>query len=116
MDKIVCKWEQSVGVRVKVTDTIYFTKHEDISVVQKAIYGRIVLDYFPQKEYPYLTCLIVGVNLINFPGEVGTLMVDMLTYKFLFDSVLPTPYAKFMAIDIKKSTSTRRRPNMSIWD
>ena len=38
----------------------------------KATYGRIVADYFPHKEDPYCTCLTVGVNLINYPGNVGT--------------------------------------------
>ena len=40
-------------------------------------------------------------NLINYPGDCGTPMADLLTVKLLFNSVLSTPQAKFICIDIK---------------
>ena len=93
---------QGVDGHVKGTSIIYFIKHKDMPADQKATYGQIVVDYCPQKEYPYCTRLTMGVVLINLPGKVGTPMADMLTYKLLFKSVLLTPYVKFMGIDIKK--------------
>ena len=81
---------------------------------RKATYVRIVVDYLPQKEYPYRTRLTLGGNLINYHGDVGTPTTKMLVSKLLSDSVLLTPYAKFMGIDSKSSTSTRRWPDMSI--
>ena len=64
-------------------------------------YGRIVVYYRPQKEDLYLTRLTVGGNLINFLGDVGTPMTNMLTCKFLLNIVLLTPNSKFVGIDIK---------------
>ena len=69
---------------------------------QKLTYGHILVDYHPHKEYPYCKCCTLGGCLTNYPGDIGTPVVDMLTYKLLFNSVLSTPYAKLMVIDIKK--------------
>ncbi len=40
-------------------------------------------------------------NLINYPGDCGTPMADLLMVKLLFNSVISSPQAKFMCIDIK---------------
>ena len=37
---------------------------------------------------------------MNYPGDVGTRTADMLTVKLLFNSVISTPGAKFMSLDI----------------
>ena len=47
------------------------------------------------------TRLTVGGNLINYPGDCGTPTADMLTVKLLINSVISTPYPKFMTINIK---------------
>ena len=90
-----------VSGRAKVTNKIYFIKNKYIPENQKETYGKIVVYYYPQKEDPYRTHLAVGVNLINRPGDFGTPTADILTSKLLFNSMLSTPYAKFMGIDIK---------------
>ena len=66
---------------------------------QKSTYGRIVLDYLPQKEYPYQKGLTVGGNLMNYPGDVGTTTSDMITSKLLFNSILLNIYTKLMVIE-----------------
>ncbi len=43
----------------------------------------------------------MGGNLINYPGNCGTPTADLLTVKLLFNSIISTPHAKFMCIDIK---------------
>ena len=43
----------------------------------------------------------MGGNLINYPGECGTPAADLLTVTLLFNSIISTPNAKFMSIDIK---------------
>jgi hypothetical protein len=43
----------------------------------------------------------MGGNLINYPGDCGTPTVGILTVKTLFNSIVSTPSAKFMTIDIK---------------
>ena len=59
------------------------------------------MDYHPQKGDPYQTCVTVGGNLINCPGDVGITTANMVVSKFLFDSVMLASYAKFMGIHIK---------------
>ena len=43
----------------------------------------------------------MGGNLVNYPGDCGTPTADLLTVKLLLNSVISTPQAKFMTIDIK---------------
>ena len=43
----------------------------------------------------------MGGNLINYPGDCGTPTADLLTIKLIFNSIISTPNAKFMNIDIK---------------
>ena len=76
------------------------------NVVQRGVNSHLADLKISQKEYPHQTRLTVGGNLINHPGDVGTLMAEMLVPKLLLNSVLLTPYSKFMGIDIKTFTST----------
>ena len=69
----------------------------------KKNHGRIVVDYHPQKEEPYRRCLTVGGNLINYPGDIGNPTSDMIASKLIFNSVLSTPYAKFMGFVLEIS-------------
>ena len=64
-------------------------------------YGRVVVNYRPEKDDPYRTRLTVGSNRVNYPGNCGTPTVDLLTVKLLLNSVVSTLNAKFMTIDIK---------------
>ena len=59
------------------------------------------MNYRPEKVDPYCTRLTVGGNLFVYPGDCGTPTVDFLTVKLLLNSVISTPGAKFMTIDIK---------------
>jgi hypothetical protein len=43
----------------------------------------------------------MGVNLINYPDNCGIPTADLLTAKLMFNSIISTPNAKFMTIDIK---------------
>ena len=56
---------QGVCGHVKVTRKIYLTKHKDTPEDQADNYGRIVLNYLPQKEDSYQTCLTLVIYLIN---------------------------------------------------
>jgi hypothetical protein len=42
----------------------------------------------------------MGGNLINYPGNCGTPTADLLTVKLLLNSIMSTPNARFMSIDI----------------
>jgi hypothetical protein len=43
----------------------------------------------------------MGGNLINYPDDCGTPTADLLTVKWMLNSVISTPNAKFMTINIK---------------
>ena len=64
-------------------------------------YGRVVVNYRPEKSDPYCTRLTVGGNLIVYPSDCGTPTVDLLTVKLLINSIISSPGAKFLTIDIK---------------
>ena len=89
--------------RVKGTDTIHFIhKHQLPADRWKDVtYGRICCNYREQKEEKNRTRLTVGGDRINYTGDCGTPTADLLTVKLLLNSVISTPYAKFMGIDIK---------------
>ena len=42
----------------------------------------------------------MGGNRINYPGDCGTPTADLQTVKLLLNSVISTPGAKFMTMDI----------------
>ncbi len=63
-------------------------------------YARICANYRPEKADPNRIRITLGGNLVNYPGDVGTRTADMLTVKLLFNSVISTPAAKFMSLDI----------------
>jgi hypothetical protein len=66
-------------------------------------YGRIrlVANFRSEKDDPCHICRNIGGNCINFPGDCGTPTADMLTTKLLLNSIISTPGARFMTIDMK---------------
>ncbi len=100
-------WSQSFGKEIRrlatVTETIVFVtkqqipgyRHRDIT------YGRIVCAYRSEKKDPHRTRITMGGNLLNYPGDCCTPTADLLTIKFMFNSIILTTNAKFMTIDIK---------------
>ena len=64
-------------------------------------YGKFECSVRPLKvDKPNRTGLVMGGDRINYVGEVGNPMAEMLLVKILFNRVVSTPGAKFMAIDI----------------
>ena len=64
-------------------------------------YARIVCVYQGGKKDKYRTRITMGGNLVNFPGDCGTPTADLLTVKLLLNSIISTPNAKSMTLDIK---------------
>jgi hypothetical protein len=58
---------QGVGGRQKGTNTVYYIRHDQVPENRRkdVTYGRICVDYRPQKEEPNRTRLTVGGNLID---------------------------------------------------
>jgi hypothetical protein len=99
-------WSNSFGNEIRrlaiTTETIFFINKTDIPQDCKGdeTYGLIVCDYREGKKAKYHTRITVSGNLINYPGDCGTPTADLLTVKLLFNSIISTPNAKFMSIDI----------------
>lgn len=82
------------GIRdIKGTDCITFICHKDIPIGHKIAYARIVCNIRPQKKGTDRTRMTIGGNLLDY--------ANLITLKLLLNSVLSTPEAKFMTIDIK---------------
>ncbi len=61
------------------------------------MYARAVADHCPQKEEPNHIQIMASGNLINYPGELTTWMADITMAKLLWNSVLSTQGAKYIA-------------------
>jgi hypothetical protein len=83
------------------TNTIFFINRSQVPTDRKVTYGRIVWTIRPQKKETHRTRLTEGGNLINYPYDVSTATADITTAKIIFNSVVSTPNAKFMGLDIK---------------
>jgi hypothetical protein len=94
---------QGVGKREVGTNTIFFLPYQDIPEDRKGdiTYGRLCVDYRPQKTEPNRTRLTVGGNLIDYPGDVSTPTANITTAKLIINSTLSTKGAKYMCGDIK---------------
>ena len=88
----------------KGTDAIFVMNHDQIKNIpagKTITYGRLVVDYRPQKEDPNRVRLTAGGNLITCDMEVTTKTADLTTSKIMWNSVVSTALAKYMCIDIK---------------
>jgi hypothetical protein len=90
---------QGIGGQEKGTNTVYFISHDKFPQDRRkdVTYGRICVDYWPQKAEPNRTRLTVGGNLIDYPGDVSTPTAGTTTAKLVINtSTIPTPNARYM--------------------
>jgi hypothetical protein len=80
---------------------MFFISHKDLPSQKKATYLRIVAKIREEKKETHRLRFTVGGNLIQYDGNVSSPTADLTTAKLIFNSVLSTPDAKFMTIDIK---------------
>jgi hypothetical protein len=94
---------QGVGTRIMGTDTIFFITKQDIPVDrrQDVTYGKSVCEYKPNKAEKECTHFTVGGDKINYPGNCATPTRDLTSFKIMLNSVISTPGARFMSLDIK---------------
>ena len=95
---------QGVGNRIKdPTNTCHFIPKGKVPAnrFKDVTYGKFECTERPQKAEKHRTRLVMGGNRIKFPGDVGTPTAEMLLVKIMLNSVISTPGAKFMSIDIK---------------
>jgi hypothetical protein len=63
-------------------------------------YGSFVVDIKDHKEEKEHTRITVGGDQIEYPGDKSTQTAGLTTVKILINSVISTPNAKFLVIDI----------------
>jgi hypothetical protein len=87
---------------VEGTDALHFIDYNEIPRDRRkdVTYARICADYRPEKSDPNRIRITVGGNLVNYPGDVGIKTADLLTVKLMLNSVISTPGAKFISMDI----------------
>ena len=113
------KWlAQSMLGQVKGTNTIFFINK--IEVLQNrysdVTYWHIICGYGEGKAEPNQTRLTAGRDKINHPEDCVMPTADILTIKLLINSVMSTPNAKFMTIDINFVILTPHSNGMNISD
>ncbi len=86
------------------TNTIVFIKKYQVprDRAKDVTYGLITTLIRPEKlDEPNRTRLVAGGNRVHYPGDAGTPTADLLTIKLFLNSIISTPNAKFMTMDIK---------------
>jgi len=86
------------------TNTIVFIKKNQVPQdrAKDVTYGLITCLVQPEKiDEPNRTRLVAGGDRVHYPGDAGTPTANLLTVKLLLNSIISTPNAKFMTMDIK---------------
>jgi hypothetical protein len=100
-------WSQSFSKEIRqlatTTKTISFLTKSEIPQAQRKdiTYGCIVCTYRSKKRDPYRTRITMGGKLVNYPYNCGTPTANLLTMNLMLNSIVSTPNAKFMTIDLK---------------
>jgi hypothetical protein len=73
-----------VGGHVKGTNTIKFVHKKDIphNRLKDVTYGQFMCTIQQEKKETNCTCLAVGEDRINYPGDIVTPTANMLAAKF----------------------------------
>ena len=83
------------------TNTIFFIPRSGVPPGKTITYGRLVASLRPNKDEPYRVRVTVGGNRLDYIGDTTTHCASQTTTKCLLNSVISTPAAKFMTVDIK---------------
>jgi hypothetical protein len=93
------------------TNTIRCIPKHQVPPSKTPTYPRIVVTNRPNKASPIRFRVTVGGDRIQYPDEVSTEASNLATVKLLLSSIISTPGAKWMSIDIKdfylKTTMSR---------
>ena len=87
------------------TNAMFVMSHKEIrrafELKKKFTYGNPVVDYRPQKDDPHRIRITAGGNLITYESSPSVRTADLDTAKLHWNSVISTPGAKYMCLDIK---------------
>ena len=84
-----------------VTNTLYFCHLSQILSDRKVTYTKLVATLWTQKEEENRVRVTVGGDKLDYPGVTSTDTASISTLKFLLNSVISTPLARFLTLDIK---------------
>jgi hypothetical protein len=81
---------QGIGERIKGTDTMRFIHKHKIPVdrLKDVTYIKIVCTVRTEKKDPNRMRATMGVNLINYPDDVGVPTANLLLIKIFLNSVI----------------------------
>jgi hypothetical protein len=89
----------------KGTNAMFVMNHDEIRTIlkqkKKFTYGNPVVDYRPQKDDLHRIRITAGGNLITYESSPSVRTADLDTAKLHWNSVVSTPGAKYMCLDIK---------------
>jgi hypothetical protein len=89
----------------KGTNAMFVMTHDKIKQAVAAgkifTYMNPVADYRPQKEGPYQIRITAGGNLIDYESNASVRTADLDMAKLHWNSVVSTPLARYMCLDIK---------------
>ncbi len=89
----------------KDTNAMFVMTHDEIMHALASnkffTYANPVVNYCPQKDDPHQIHITAGGNLINYKGNASVRKADIDTAKIHWNSVISTPNAKYMCLDIK---------------
>ena len=84
-----------------MAQTQFISFHQIKNLWKKLTYDWTVVSYRPQKEDPYRFQITVWGDKIHYAGETFASNADIITIKWLFNSVISTKFAKLLDLDIK---------------
>jgi hypothetical protein len=89
----------------KEMHAMFVMTHNEIKHVlqqgKKFTYGNMVVDYQPQKNDPHCIHITASVNLITYNSSPSIQTADLDMANLHWNSVISTPRAKYMCLDIK---------------
>jgi hypothetical protein len=112
------KWMKSTAneiSRLYTTNKIRLKRRSDIPKRRKVTYGSFIVDIKDHKEEKERTRLTVGGDQIEYPGDKSTRTAGLTTEKILIYSVISTPNAKFLVIDINNFYVNTPSEDSNIW-
>ncbi len=100
------------GIRhLKGTNTCFFICKEQVPLDKQPTYGSICCNFCPQKEEQHCTCLTIGGDCIDYPGNKATPTADLTTAKLLINSTISMPGTIFLGINLANFYLNTPMPN-----
>ena len=99
------------GIRdIEGTDTMFFVNRKDVPEHKTVTYSRMVCDIRPQKEETHRMRMTAGGDRLEYAGKTSTESASLETIKIHWNSVLSTPKARYMTMDISNMYLNTKLP------